>query len=279
MRRLLLTDPRYYQMVTLSAVMLFGLARCDLQLQGLVCGAILCSVLVSERLAANLVSQRQFEWRSALITGLSLCLLLRTSVPWLAASTGALAIASKYLLRGPRGHLFNPSALALVAATSIFDQAWISPGQWGHSYNLCLLACGCGLIVVSRAARLDVSLALLLSYAALVAARAYYLDDPLALVGHQLSNGSLLIFAFFMISDPRTTPATRAGRISFAMVVAILAYWWEFVRYEPNGLIFALVWCAPLIPALDRLFPARDTARPCRDPAATSAAVTPLARF
>ena len=40
----------------------------------------------------------------------------------------------------------------------------------------------------------------------LLLARAFWLGDPLAIPLHQMQSGSLLIFAFFMISDPRTTP-------------------------------------------------------------------------
>jgi len=63
----------------------------------------------------------------------------------------------------------------------------------------------------------------------------------------------LLIFAFFMISDPKTTPNTAAGRIIYAMIVASIAFVIQFVFYQPNGPILALIMSAPLVPLIDFL--------------------------
>ena len=62
-----------------------------------------------------------------------------------------------------------------------------------------------------------------------------------------------------MISDPKTTPDSRAGRILFARLVALGAGLVRFVLYRPNGLLFSLASCAPLVPLLDRLLPGRAT--------------------
>ena len=51
----------------------------------------------------------------------------------------------------------------------------------------------------------------------------------LAIPLHQLQSGSLLIFAFFMISDPKTTPASRLARFFFALAVAALAHYLAFI--------------------------------------------------
>src|SRR6185503_14230267 len=72
---------------------------------------------------------------------------------------------------------------------------------------------------------------------------------------HRLQNGALLIFAFFMISDPRTTPDSRRGRILFASLVALGAAWVQFRLFRTNGLLWSLFACAPLVPVLDRLLP------------------------
>jgi Na+-translocating ferredoxin:NAD+ oxidoreductase RnfD subunit len=58
-----------------------------------------------------------------------------------------------------------------------------------------------------------------------------------------------------MISDPKTAPDTRAGRILFALLVALGAGFVHFVLYRPNGLILALAFLSPLVPFLDRLLP------------------------
>ena len=71
---------------------------------------------------------------------------------------------------------------------------------------------------------------------------------------HQLQNGALLIFAFFMISDPKTTPDSAGGRILYGIVVAAIAFVIRFAFYEPGGPIYALILCAPLVPLIDTLW-------------------------
>ena len=86
-------------------------------------------------------------------------------------------------------------------------------------------------------------------YALLLFGRAIWLGDPLTIPVHQLQNGALLIFAFFMISDPKTTPNTAVGRLLYAMLVAAIAYTIQFVFYEPHGPIIALIIASPVVPA------------------------------
>jgi Na+-translocating ferredoxin:NAD+ oxidoreductase RnfD subunit len=109
--------------------------------------------------------------------------------------------------------------------------------------------------VVNRAARSDVTWAFLASYLAVLFGRALWLGQPMVIPLHQLGNGAFLIFTFFMISDPRTTPDSRAGRILFALLVALGAGCVHFVLYRPNGLILSLAFLSPLVPLLDRLLP------------------------
>src|SRR5437763_793976 len=66
------------------------------------------------------------------------------------------------------------------------------------------------------------------THAPLLVARALWLGDPLAIPIHQLESGSLLIFTFFMISDPRTSPDSRLGRLIFAASVACAAHYMAF---------------------------------------------------
>jgi Na+-translocating ferredoxin:NAD+ oxidoreductase RnfD subunit len=100
-----------------------------------------------------------------------------------------------------------------------------------------------------------VTLAFLAGWALVLFGRAMWLGQPWATPLHQLRNGALILFAFFMISDPRTTPDSRAGRIVFGLLVAFVAGLFQFVAYRPNGPLWALVLCAPLVPLLDRVLP------------------------
>jgi Na+-translocating ferredoxin:NAD+ oxidoreductase RnfD subunit len=109
--------------------------------------------------------------------------------------------------------------------------------------------------VVTRAERSDVTLAFIASYLALVFGRSVYLGEPLAIPLHRLQNGALLIFTFFMISDPRTTPDSRAGRILFAVLVAFGAWQVQFGWFRTNGLLWSLAAFSLATPLIDRLLP------------------------
>ncbi len=108
---------------------------------------------------------------------------------------------------------------------------------------------------MNRARRSDVTWAFLASYLGLLVARALWLGQPLGIPLHQLENGAFLIFTFFMISDPRTTPDSRAGRILFAALVAAGAGTIQFALYRPNGLLWSLAFWSPAVPFIDRLLP------------------------
>ncbi len=199
-----------------------------------------------------------FAWKSALITALSLSILLRANAPWFWLAAGMVGISAKFLVRYNDKHIFNPACIAIVALMLIFGRdAWISPGQWGQAPLLAGYALALAALVLSSAKRLDIALGFLVAYGTIMVGRALYLGDPMAIPMHHLSQGALLVFAFFMITDPRSTPDSRAGRLVFALAVASLAAWFVIgpnVRAAP---LMALAALAVLTPILDRVFPAR----------------------
>ena len=59
-----------------------------------------------------------------------------------------------------------------------------------------------------------------------------------------------------MISDPKTTPDARMGRVIYAAVVAIIGFTIQFAFYNAAGIILALIITAPFVPLFDKFFPA-----------------------
>lgn len=98
-----------------------------------------------------------------------------------------------------------------------------------------------------RIRNLLTSLAFLAAYAGLLAGRALWLGDPWAIPLHQLQNGALLIFTFFMLSDPMTTPQSTAGRLLFGVWVAVLGWTLQFRLFIPNAFLYALAASSPLV--------------------------------
>src|SRR5207247_5517268 len=147
---------------------------------------------------------------------------------------------------------FNPTNGGLASMMLVSGQVWVSPGQWGNAALFALLMAGLGGFVVNRATRSDITLAFLAVYGGLVVGRSMWLGEPLAIPMHRLESGALLLFAFFMISDPKTTPDSRAGRLVFAALVACAAWYIQFRLFRTNGLLWALAGSSPLVPLLDR---------------------------
>ncbi|MCA9511046.1 MAG: RnfABCDGE type electron transport complex subunit D [Myxococcota bacterium] len=239
----------------LATLLAAGVAWLDLDVRPANAAAILAAAQAAQLLVARARGER-FDPRSALISSLSLCLLLRTGSATTAAAIAAVSVGSKAVLRVRGRHVFNPTAFGLVVGLVASDDVWVSPGQWGQAAWAAFAMASAGVAVVHRARRSDVTVAFLACYAGGLFARAAWLGDPLAIPLHALQTGALVLFAFFMISDPRTTPDARAGRIAFAAAVAAGALFVQYGLFRPNGLLLSLVACAPLVPLLDALVPA-----------------------
>jgi Na+-translocating ferredoxin:NAD+ oxidoreductase RnfD subunit len=248
-------DPRLYQIATLGALLFWGIARLGFDVTPERVAVVLAAALATQALGTRLARLPRFDPRSALISGLSLCLLLRTESIALAATAAALAVGSKFVLRWRGKHLFNPTNFALVVLLLTTREAWISPAQWGTATAFAFALAGAGGLVVHRAARGDTALAFLAFYGGLLLARSVYLGEPLAIPLHRLESGGLLLFAFFMITDPKTTPDSRVGRVVFAALVAGAAWWIQFHWFRTNGLLWSLAAASLVVPLLDRLFP------------------------
>jgi Na+-transporting NADH:ubiquinone oxidoreductase subunit NqrB len=257
----LTADPRHGQIATLGTLLVYGMTRLGFDI-----GPPQAVVTIG----AALLTQAAFEWwtaahltgarlssglKSALISSLSLCLLLRTDHLALAGLASAIAVASKFVVRWNGKHVFNPTNVAIVALIVTTDRVWVSPGQWGSDVALAFCFASAGLLVANRAARADVTLAFIACYTMLLVSRSVWLNEPLTIPFHRLEGGAFLLFSFFMISDPKTTPDSRMGRVLFAALVAAGAAYVQFRLFRTNGFLWALVCASPLVPVLDWRFP------------------------
>jgi Na+-transporting NADH:ubiquinone oxidoreductase subunit NqrB len=246
-------DPRYYQIAVLGTLVTYGVTVLEFGIHWYNAVAILVTAMAVQFAGTKLAWLDSFDPRSPLITALSLTLLLRTDQVLLAVLAAAIAIGSKFLVRVNGKHVFNPANVALVPTMLITDRAWVSSGQWGSTAIVAFALACLGLLVLTHAKRAETTVGFLAVYAGLLFGRALWLEDPWSIPLHQIQNGALLLFAFFMISDPKTTPNTARGRYLFSGIVAVIAFAIQFVFYEPNGPILALVILAPLVPLIDAL--------------------------
>lgn len=255
MARIAPTGARTWQVLSLGLLLTYGVGMLGFDQTPTGIGLIVASALAMQWLCGRVISGAPFDPLSPLITAFSLCLLLRATSPLILVLGAVLAIGSKFLLRVDGKHVFNPATFGIATLLLFTDVAWISPAQWGsRTWAVFLFAC-LACLVLSRARRGDIAIAFLGSYVAILLARAFYLGDPLALPMKQMQSGALLLFAFFMITDPKTTPDRRSARMLFAVLVAAVGAWLQFAHYMPQGLMYALFFASPLVPLLDRVFP------------------------
>ena len=250
-------DPRFYQIAVLGSLLTYGRIALDFDIGIAQVVVTIATALLTQAVASYAARLPRIEWKSALISSLSLCLLLRTSAPMLAAVAASVAVGSKFVVRSKGKHIFNPTNLALVAMLVATNRVWVSSGQWGSATTFGFLMACLGTVVVTRARRADVSFAFLSAWAAILVLRSLQLGEPMTIPLHRLESGSLLLFAFFMISDPKTTPDARAGRLLFAVLVAAFAWFVQFKLVRPNALLWSLAAASPLVPFIDRLLPAK----------------------
>src|SRR5262252_1039988 len=224
-------DPRLYQIATLGGLLVYGIWWLDLEVQQANVVALIATALATQFACERLAGRARFDPRSALISGLSLCLLLRTGSLDVAVLAAVIAIASKFTLRVRGKHVFNPTNFALVALMLAGRDMWVSPGQWGSGLVFAFLLASAGALVVNRAARADVTLVFLACYAGLLVGRSLWLGEP------------------------RATPDSQHGRVVFAVLVALGAYAVQFWLFQTNGLLWSLAACSLAVPLIDWLLP------------------------
>jgi hypothetical protein len=187
---------------------------------------------------------------SAMLTGSGVALILRLSDmqsddPWswrgwyVFALVAGLSLLTKYVIRYRGTHIFNPSNVGLVAAFLLLGSTRIEPLDfWWAPFDLWMIAAYLiilvgGLLITARLHLLGMSAAFWLTLTVGI--------GILAASGHCMTarwsfepvcgthfwwvivlSPEILIFLFFMITDPKTTPAARVARITFGVAVAMV---------------------------------------------------------
>src|SRR6187200_1997804 len=259
-------DPRYFQVIFQAIFLSYGILflhwNADWQHYILsIGGCLLFQYTADSFRAKKLLRPDEFDrWGfSVLISAMSLCLLLKTNDWYVSLLAALLTVTSKYVLRFNQKHIFNPSAFGIVATLLFTNDVWLSPGQWGSNAVIFFFVITLGTIVVTRVQKLDVSLAFLLAFIGLLYWRqAYVLGWPTDYFIHSVSTGSLLLFTFFMISDPRTSPNHPIARIIWAVLIAAVSFYLAAFKWKYNTIIWVLVAAAPLVPLLDKIFKAKS---------------------
>ncbi|MHB8645313.1 MAG: RnfABCDGE type electron transport complex subunit D [Thermomicrobiales bacterium] len=186
-------------------------------------GAMLAAALLDVGLA-RIIRGAWFFPSGALLSGLIVALIVSPTEPFIvAAITAMLAVNSKYLFRARGKHIFNPAALALVAAYFLFasGQSW-----WGALPSLpppfIVVLLAAGIFIADRVNKLPMVLAFLGCYVLLFTLAAF-ISGPArtAEIFRAPDINAALFFAFFMLTDPPTSPARYRDQVVFGLGVAV----------------------------------------------------------
>jgi Na+-translocating ferredoxin:NAD+ oxidoreductase RnfD subunit len=213
---------------------------------------IVAAVLGATLLDVGLVRSMRGVWffpSGALLSGLIVGLIISPTEPrYVPLIAAALAVNSKYLFRVRGRHIFNPAALALVAAYFLFASA---QDWWGALSNLpvpfvaVLLATG--IFIADRVNKLPMILPFLGLYFALFTGAAF-LGDPgrVAEIFRAPDVNAALFFALFMLTDPPTSPARYRDQVWFGLIVAAACFAIFLtlggLYYLPAGLLIGNAW-------------------------------------
>jgi len=164
-----------------------------------------------------------------LITGLITADVLSALTPWYVVVLATLvALGSKHLIKRGRKPVFNPAAFGLLFALLVSSGGqswWAGLTAAPPAYLFVLL--GVGSFLAIRVKKYPQVLAFLGTYFGLVFLMAvFHLGLPSATPADALRlpfvNSSLFL-AFFMLTDPPTTPASNRRQVQFGLIVAGVA--------------------------------------------------------
>jgi hypothetical protein len=189
---------------------------------------------------------------SAHISGLAVSMLLYANDRLLPIAFAAVtAIGSKYIFRagvnGHSRHFFNPSNLGITATLLSFP--WVGIAQpYMFTENLsgagdyvlpAIIICSGSFLNAKLTKRVPLILAWLGAFVAQAAVRHFALGTLFLPSLNPMTGVAFLLFTFYMVTDPATTPATVRGQIAFGAAVAA-AYGALMSLHVVFGLFFAL---------------------------------------
>jgi hypothetical protein len=195
---------------------------------------------------------------------------------WLFAVVAGLSLLTKYVIRYRGSHVFNPSNIGLVVAFIVLGSTRVEPLDfWWAPLNVWMIAAYAVIIVggllITRRLHL---LALAATYwitltigVGILAGSGHCMTARWAFApvcGFDfwrviVTSPEVLIFLFFMITDPKTVPSGRVGRVVFAFLVGVAStlllapQTTEFAAKV--GLISGLVVVSAIRPILERYLP------------------------
>src|SRR5581483_5139772 len=196
---------------------------------------------------------------------------------WIFVGTAAISLLSKYVIRWRGDHIFNPSNFGLVLCFLVLGSSRADPLDfwWGPMTPWMALATGIivagGLAILLRLRLIGIAIGFWLAFVAGI--------GVIALSGHAMTarwhlgpvtgryfwwvlitSPEILVFLFFMITDPKTIPRGRVARIVYGVAIGVLATLLIAPQQTEFGAKVAVLGALAIVcfarPILDWLLPA-----------------------
>lgn len=175
----------------------------------------------------------------ALLTGLIVGMVLSPHVPWYAAAlTAAVGVVAKYPARVRTANVFNPAALGLVITFYPLHtgQSWWGALPEAPPAAIAVLFAA-GVYTTIKVNKLPAVIAFLGVYYALFTAAAFVVDPARVVAIYRAPDlHAALFFAFFMLTDPPTSPPAPRDQWVFGAIVALVS----FAMFEQIGAVYFL---------------------------------------
>jgi Na+-translocating ferredoxin:NAD+ oxidoreductase RnfD subunit len=245
------SDPRLHLAAVIISLQILGQAAFHFRVS---IAQILLSIGTCAVLEIAITARKQKLWMwpaSALLTGNGVAFILRVpGTPhgawwslhgwWIFVATAAVSLLSKYVITWRGGHIFNPSNIGLVLCFLVLGHSraepldfWWGPMSAWLALALVIIVAG-GFLILTRLKLLVVAVGFWVSFAAGIAV--------LCATGHSmtarwhlgpiagfhfwevlLTSPEVLVFLFYMITDPKTAPAGRRPRLVYSVAIGLLA--------------------------------------------------------
>jgi Na+-translocating ferredoxin:NAD+ oxidoreductase RnfD subunit len=246
-----LSDPRLHLAAVIISLQVIGQIgfHFELSISQILLAIGTCAVL---EVGIAMRQQHVLMWpASAMLTGNGVAFVLR--VPgtahgdwwslrgwWIFVGTAAVSLLSKHVIKWRGEHIFNPSNIGLVLCFLVLGRTRAAPLDfwWGPMSAWLVLALAVivagGFLILRRLKLLRVAIGFWISFAIAIAL--------LALSGHMMTarwhlgpisgfhlwlvlitSPEVLVFLFFMITDPKTAPRSPTGRLVYAVSLGLLA--------------------------------------------------------
>ena len=189
---------------------------------------------------------------SAHITGLAVAMLLYANDRLFPiAFAAAVAIASKAIFRVTVGkstrHFLNPSNFGITVTLLLFPWIGIAPPYqftenlvgWGDWILPGIIICSGTFLNARFTGRLPMIAAWLSGFFLQAFLRSYIFGTPLVAGLIPMTGVAFVLFTFYMVTDPGTTPSKPVDQVIFGVAVAA-AYGLLMVFHIVFGLFFAL---------------------------------------